>query len=151
MSISQKTESRIFAFQFLYHLISVEQELTEETLSASIEEFINSIGTPDLEVGHTQFSIESISSAKELISEFLSQKDSVKEKVFSCLHLKNWDRLTSIEKTLINLGSFEILNSKKKSGLNIINDFVELAKKFGGPESYSLVNGVLDSVRKSNI
>ena len=83
-----------------------------------------------------------------MISEFLVQKEDVSEKVFSCLHLKNWERLTAVEKTLINLGSFEILNSKKKAGLGIINDFVELAKKFGGPESYSLVNGVLDIEKK---
>ena len=151
MSTSPKTESRTFAFQFLYHVISQDLKISKENLESSLDEFIDSIGTPDNEVGDSKYSLESVSSAKGLISEFLIQKEDVSDKVFSCLHLKNWERLTAVEKTLINLGSFEILNSKKKAGLGIINDFVELAKKFGGPESYSLVNGVLDSVRKTNI
>ena len=82
MSISPKTESRTF-FRISIPLppyFTRSNELTEETLSASIDEFINSIGTPDLEVGHAQFSIESISSAKGMISEFLVQKEDVQLK-----------------------------------------------------------------------
>ena len=51
MSISPKTESRTFAFQFLYHVISQDLTINKENLESSLDEFIDSIGTPDIEVG----------------------------------------------------------------------------------------------------
>ena len=62
-----------------------------------------------------------------------------------------WDitRISKIDLTLLKLGIYEILYSKLPYKF-VINEVVELAKKYGDDNSKSFVNGVLASVIKKN-
>lgn len=64
-------------------------------------------------------------------------------------NLKEWDfdHLGSIEKAILRLGSYEVLNSELDSAV-VINEAIELAKKLCSEQSPKFINGVLDGISK---
>jgi len=65
-------------------------------------------------------------------------------------HADNWrfERLAAIDRAILRLAIHE-LNDTDTPHKVILNEAVELAKKFSSEESGSFVNGILDSVHKS--
>jgi N utilization substance protein B len=60
----------------------------------------------------------------------------------------NWrlDRMPAVDRNILRLATFELLEAKLPPAV-IIDEALELARKFSGNESVSFVNGVLDSIR----
>jgi len=65
--------------------------------------------------------------------------------------LKNWklDRLSILDKIILEIAVFEILNCEDIPTSVSINEAVKLAKKYGTDKSSSFINGVLSSFEKS--
>ena len=65
---------------------------------------------------------------------------------------KNWsmDRMGSTDRSILRLATFE-LGRKKAPRKVIINEAIELAKKYGSAHSGSFVNGVLDSLSPESV
>ncbi|MBS6195576.1 MAG: transcription antitermination factor NusB [Clostridiales bacterium] len=63
---------------------------------------------------------------------------------------KGWktNRMGKVELTILRLAAFEILFDEDVPDRVAINEAVELAKKFGGDESPSFINGVLGKLVK---
>jgi N utilization substance protein B len=66
--------------------------------------------------------------------------------------LDHWrmDRLEKVDLAILRVGSYEILldqDSDRADPPVIINEAVEIAKKFGTKESPSFINGILDKVK----
>lgn len=59
------------------------------------------------------------------------------------------DRISKIDLALLKLGVFEMLYSKLPYKV-VVNEVVELAKKYGDDNSKSFINGVLASIIKEN-
>ena len=55
-------------------------------------------------------------------------------------------QIDPVEHAIFYIGCYELLHSKDVSRWVIINEAVELAKKFGANQSYKYINGVLDKV-----
>jgi len=66
------------------------------------------------------------------------------------LHCENWrfERLAAIDRAILRLAIHEMSAAETPPKV-VLNEAVELAKKFSSEESGSFVNGVLDAVRKS--
>lgn len=62
---------------------------------------------------------------------------------------KNWElsRMASIDRCLLRLGTFELLNDLETPVNVIINEAVEIAKQYSTAESGKFVNGILDKVK----
>jgi N utilization substance protein B len=60
---------------------------------------------------------------------------------------ENWtiDRMSPTDRCVLRLAAFEILETDTPKSV-VINEAVELAKKFGAKESQSFVNGILDKL-----
>ncbi len=83
------------------------------------------------------------------VANFLPQIDSRLESF-----LENWSmkRIDRVDLAILRLSAFELLfdtNSDKPDDAVILNEAVELAKRYGGKDSPSFVNGVLDRVAKA--
>jgi len=65
-------------------------------------------------------------------------------------HCENWrlERLAAIDRAILRLAIHE-LNAGDTPAKVVLNEAVELAKKFSSEESSAFVNGVLDAVHKS--
>lgn len=57
-------------------------------------------------------------------------------------------RLDPIERAILRIGAYELRSKVEIPYRVVINEAVELAKRFGAEESHKFVNGVLDKVAK---
>jgi transcription antitermination protein NusB len=65
-------------------------------------------------------------------------------------HAEHWrmDRMAAVDRNLLRAGVAEFLAYPETPRAVIINESLEIARKFSSPESVQFVNGVLDSVAK---
>lgn len=65
-------------------------------------------------------------------------------------HAQHWrmDRMAAVDRNLLRAGVAEFLAYPETPRAVIINEALEIARKFSSPESVQFVNGVLDSVAK---
>ena len=61
---------------------------------------------------------------------------------------QNWrlERMARIDRNALRLGTYELLTRDDVPRAVILDEAVELAKRFGGEESSKFVNGVLDRI-----
>ncbi len=73
-------------------------------------------------------------------------EDAISEK------LKGWEinRLPKVSSAILRLAVAEMLYGKDDMDSIIINEAVELAKKFGDESDYQFINGVLGSISREN-
>ncbi len=58
------------------------------------------------------------------------------------------DRMTVIDRNILRLGVCELMHSQTIPPKVVINEAVEIAKKFGSEESPDFINGILDKIFK---
>jgi len=65
-------------------------------------------------------------------------------------HADNWrfERLAAIDRAILRLANHE-MNGKDTPPKVVLNEAVDMAKKFSSEESGAFVNGILDAVHKS--
>ena len=65
-------------------------------------------------------------------------------------HLRNWtmERLPRVSLTVLRLALAEMLYGDEKKPGVVINEAVELTKKYGADEDYQFVNGLLGAVAR---
>lgn len=66
-------------------------------------------------------------------------------------HSENWKvvRMGVIDRNILRIAVFELSYSKDVPYKVVIDEAVELAKRYGSEESGAFINGILDNVRKS--
>jgi N utilization substance protein B len=64
---------------------------------------------------------------------------------------KNWkfNRISKIDRNILRIAVYELLFMKDVPRKVVINEAIEIAKKFGTEESGSFINGILDNVNKN--
>jgi len=65
-------------------------------------------------------------------------------------HAQNWrlERMAAVDRNLLRAAVAEMLGYPKTPRPVIINESLEIARKFSSPESVNFINGVLDSIAK---
>ena len=65
-------------------------------------------------------------------------------------HAENWrmDRMAAVDRNILRAAVAELLGFPKTPRAVVINEAIEIARKFSAPESAQFINGVLDSVGK---
>ena len=58
------------------------------------------------------------------------------------------ERVSTVERNILRIATFEMLELKEIPAPVIINEAIEIAHRFGGPDSGRFVNGVLDRIRR---
>jgi N utilization substance protein B len=64
--------------------------------------------------------------------------------------LTNWrlDRVAEVDKAVLRLGAYELMEEPGTPAAVVIDEAVELAKRFSSADSPAFVNGVLDALKK---
>lgn len=64
---------------------------------------------------------------------------------------KNWslDRMARVDLAIMRLATYEILYCPQTPANVILNEAIEIAKRFGTKESPSFINGILDQVART--
>ena len=84
---------------------------------------------------------------RELVDETLGRLDEIDG------HIRNaslkWElgRMAAVDRNVLRLAVSELTGDSPQPVKVVLNEAIELAKKFGGEESGTFVNGVLDRIR----
>lgn len=103
-----------------------------------------------LEVYETTFTDDVIDYADQLIQGVKKHATELDQKIQA--YSQNWklDRMALIDKNLLRMAVFEMkFQNPPIEGKVVINETLEIAKKFSTTESSSFINGILDAIAKS--
>jgi len=146
--VNTNHEAREFCLQFLYHYqLPVFQDLKANVDTAEIfnriQEFKETLGT-DLS-GQAQAYVTTLVKG---ITKESTELDEILVK-----YLKNWklSRISKIEHTILILAIYELKAHPEIPGKVVINEAIELGKKYSTKESASFINGILDNVMKQEL
>jgi N utilization substance protein B len=65
-------------------------------------------------------------------------------------HAEHWrlDRMATVDRNLLRLAIYEFLYDRDTPKTVVINEAIEIARRFSAQESPQFINGVLDSIKK---
>lgn len=132
-----RSQSRELAFKLIYSN-EIQKDIEQEQIEIFIQE--NDIKNE-----------ESIKYIKETFKGITENKESISELIEKNLKEK-WtlSRISKIDLAILKLAIYEILYSKLDYKI-VINEAVELAKRYGDDSSKMFVNGILASIVKEKI
>jgi N utilization substance protein B len=84
---------------------------------------------------------------RELVEEALGRLDEIDGHIRNASLKWELSRMAAVDRNVLRLAVSELTGSTPKPVRIVLNEAIELAKKFGGEESGTFVNGVLDRVR----
>ncbi len=146
--MSTKTEAREFCLQFLYHFQlpafqDLKKGLETSSLFERIQEFKETLGRELNSDGqaYVTSTVKGILKTHEELETILVK------------YLKNWklSRISKIEHTIFMLAIYELKYTPTVPAKVVINEALELGKKYSTKESSSFLNGILDSVMKQEL
>ena len=128
MSTSRRTRAREVAMQMLYQR-DLNPDVSADTVRSMIAEEVRE---PVLQ----QFAWDLFAGAME----WRSQIDRSIEEIAA-----NWQlsRMAPTDRNILRLGVFELLHTDTPHRV-VIDEAIEMAKRFGSTQSFQFVNGILD-------
>ena len=85
--------------------------------------------------------------AQPLIEGMVTHRDELDERIRKYCENYNLDRISVVDRNVLRLAIYEMLYRDDIPPVVSINEAIELAKTFGGPDSGRFVNGILDRVK----
>jgi N utilization substance protein B len=66
-------------------------------------------------------------------------------------HAQNWrlERMAAVDRSILRMAVYELLHCPATPPSVVIDEALEIARRFSGDDSVQFVNGILDSVLKS--
>lgn len=128
--MSSRRKAREIALQALYQAEMSGAEATDLTLLKESFEVAKK-GIP-----YAQILVNGITEQREKIDAVIRQ------------HAKNWrvDRMSIVDRNLLRIGIYELLFQEDVPSTVVINESIEIAKKYGTDDSASFINGILDAI-----
>ncbi|HRW93539.1 MAG TPA: transcription antitermination factor NusB [Thermotogota bacterium] len=87
--------------------------------------------------------------ACETLQQIRAHREEIDELIQKHLRNWSWDRLASVDRNVLRLGTYELLFRKDTPIEVSLNEAVEIAKRYGSEKSSKFVNGVLDAIAKN--
>ena len=130
--MGKRTKARECAFQILY-----QWDVTREPIDHVFNLFwkVRS-GTPEMK-----------KMAERLARGAQANVERLDEAVAAALTNWRFDRVAGIDRNIMRLAAYELMHEKETPASVIIDEAVEMAKRFGEADSPPFVNGVLDAVK----
>lgn len=130
----KKTLAREFALQALY-----QHDLRRGSVGfgpEEIEEFLRE-STRDGQI---------LAYARRLVFGAIEKRESIDERIAGAVHNWKLDRIAPVDRCVLRLAVFELLESPDVPPKVAIDEAIELAKKFSTEASGAFVNGILDRI-----
>jgi len=86
--------------------------------------------------------------SRRLVEGIIAGQREIDEAIQSISQHWRIQRMALVDRNILRLAAFELLNSPHIAPAVVINEAIEIAKKFSGPEAATFVNGILDALRK---
>jgi N utilization substance protein B len=129
--MGKRRSSRELALKFLYQF-----ELNKGDLDEQIKLF--------LERNSSQEDVENF--MKELVVSLIDKMEEIDEIIQKFSDHWVLDRMTVIDRNILRMGTCELLFNFSTPPKVVINEAIEIAKKYGNEDSPEFINGILDKV-----
>ncbi len=131
--MGKRRKARECALQILF-----QQEITGDELSVILQDYWSRQTVPAETREYSEWLVKGI-------QEHLAEIDRLIQQVS-----RNWklERMAIVDRNILRLAVFEMLFEKNLDPPIIIDEAIEIAKKYSGEEAAHFVNGVLDGVRR---
>ncbi|WP_411827322.1 transcription antitermination factor NusB [Luteolibacter sp. AS25] len=87
-------------------------------------------------------------STDTLVDAILAAKEDIDGKISSILENYAPERIDPVDRAILRLGTYELISTKTPRKV-VINEAIELAKRFGTTDSKRFVNGLLDKIAQN--
>ncbi len=91
-------------------------------------------------------------SLKTLANELFSGTVAAADEIDSIIrrHAEHWrlERMPAVDRNILRLGIYELTHRPDTPPVVVINEAMEIARKFSAEDSVAFINGLLDQVRK---
>lgn len=126
----KRRHAREMAIQMLYQ---------RDLGGSSLEQIFSSFDVGDQD-------LEPFAHARQLVEGTLGDRESIDELIQ--LHAENWrlERMPTIDRNILRLAVYEMLHDDSVPKVVVVDEAIELAKKFGSEDSGRFVNGLLDGI-----
>jgi transcription antitermination protein NusB len=134
MGAGVRRKARWYALQLLYALDLDPAQTVERALATYGSAF-------DLELDERAQEF-----AAELVRQTRSRQGELDDVIQSAS--RNWrlDRMSRVDRNILRLAAYELAHTPDVPTKVVINEAVELAKRFGAAEAPAFVNGILDRI-----
>ena len=132
--LTGRTRARAVAMQALYELDSTVHEL--ETV---VRRRLDADQTPESSATYASYLIQGV----------VADRDEIDALLRAAAPAWPLDQMSRVDKSILRLAIFELLRERDLSPKIIINEAVELAKRFGHDSSPKFVNGVLGTIERN--
>lgn len=113
----------------------------EEALGAVLDgALVDELGGP-LDEGGRRF-------AEHIVRGVHARRDELDELIRAGSEHWRIERMAAVDRNVLRVALFELLDDPSVPAAVVLDEAVELAKHFGGPESGAFVNGVVDGIRR---
>jgi len=134
-----RRQARECALQIVFQLDSVETPTSTE-IDDAVDHFFDNFDAPDDKARAMATSIARGVSEQRAVLDELVQKHSPRWKV---------PRMAMVDRNILRVGAWELKNNDTDTPARVvIDEAVEIAKRYGAEQSGAFVNGVLDGVAR---
>ena len=85
--------------------------------------------------------------AEELYRGVLANLEAIDARLVPTLENFSMERLGNVDRSIIRVALYEMFHTTGVPPIVAINEAIEIAKRFGGPDSGRFVNGILDRLK----
>ncbi len=132
--MGKRRKTRELALQILFRLDLGQENLTDEMLEGFLNDNAASEDIKEYTRKLVKGTVDNTKEIDRIISEYS----------------ENWsiDRMASVDRNILRFSIYELLQRYEIPSSVIINEAIEIAKKYGTEESGSFINGILDTIAK---
>lgn len=151
--MSRRHQAREMAVQMLYQRDLGDSDIEEIFARFRPADYLARDGEDDAEkrdrVHASEDDASILEHAKRLVSGTLEHQEEIDELIIS--QADNWrlERMPAVDRNILRLGVYEFLYEADVPKLVVIDEAIELAKRYGSENSSSFVNGLLDGLIKA--
>ena len=142
--MSARRQARELALQILFpyefQTSDQDQTIIESAFDLSPSIFIHQGALPSEVIKYAKTLVEGIRTHEAQIDKLIS------------IHTTSWslDRMVSVDKIILRIGTYEIKYLHTDPSI-VINETIEVAKKYSTLDSGCFINGVLDSIQRDTL
>lgn len=133
-------KAREIAFKYIYQIAYGQPLIVEEDgfWDLALEE--------DENIGEAEKSF-----IEKIVTGVKTNIEEIDKIIFSKISGRSMDRVFKIDLAILRIAVYELLYNKDLSYKVVVNEAVEIAKKYGKDNSHSFINGILREVIKEKV
>ncbi len=148
--IGKRHAAREMAVRMLYQLDLGGSPLQQIFSDFDLNEFLDESARHGGDPSRREQVTDAFHHAQELVQGTLARREEIDELIRQ--QANNWrlERMPAVDRNILRLAIFEMLQETDVPKLVVVDEAIELAKKYGSEHSGRFVNGLLDGLLKTH-